>query len=127
MTREEQQLRQVDRERRWWQVDGIWLLRTTRTWLPRDLDLLKPVLEKMRTEGPGFMERNIGVAKEVRRSLEDLDALDAELRKAEKAVENSRGLVAKYRQRLHDLCFSAINPNDSAEAESVGMREHPQG
>jgi vacuolar-type H+-ATPase subunit I/STV1 len=50
VAREESQLRQVDRERRWGQEDGIWVLRTTRHWLPRDLEVLKPVFERMRTE-----------------------------------------------------------------------------
>ena len=35
------QLRQLDRECRWGQEDGVWVLRTTRQWLPRDLDVLK--------------------------------------------------------------------------------------
>ena len=34
VAREESQLRQVDREQRWGQEDGIWVLRTTRHWLP---------------------------------------------------------------------------------------------
>jgi len=55
VAREESQLRQLDRERRWGQEDGIWILRTTRHWLPRDLEVLKPVFERMRTEGPDFL------------------------------------------------------------------------
>ena len=51
VAREESQLRQLDRERRWGQEDGVWVLRTTRHWLPRDLEVLKPVFERMRTEG----------------------------------------------------------------------------
>ncbi len=35
VAREESQFRQHDRERRWGQEDGIWVLRTTRHWLPR--------------------------------------------------------------------------------------------
>jgi hypothetical protein len=42
VAREESQLRQVDRESRWSRKDGVWVLRTTRQWLARDLDLLKP-------------------------------------------------------------------------------------
>src|ERR1035438_7412821 len=48
------QLRRLDRECRWGQEDGVWVLRTTRQWLPRDLEVLKPLLERMRTEGPDF-------------------------------------------------------------------------
>src|SRR5580698_1158272 len=51
VAREESQLRQHDRERRWGQDEGVWILRTTRSWLPRDLEVLKPVFERMRTEG----------------------------------------------------------------------------
>jgi hypothetical protein len=36
------QLRQLDRECRWGQEDGVWVLRTTRNSLPRDLDVLRP-------------------------------------------------------------------------------------
>ncbi len=46
VTREESQLRQVDREARWRRTDGIWLLRTTRQWIVRDLDLLQPHLRE---------------------------------------------------------------------------------
>ena len=41
VARNENQLRQVDRETRWSRKDGVWLLRTTRQWLPRDLDVLQ--------------------------------------------------------------------------------------
>src|ERR1700756_2262905 len=36
---DETQLRQIDRDLRWSRTDGVWLLRTTRSWLPRDLDV----------------------------------------------------------------------------------------
>src|SRR5208283_4775311 len=58
VARDESQLRQVDREMRWGQEDGVWVLRTTRHWLPRDLEVLKPVFERMRTEGPDFLQKN---------------------------------------------------------------------
>lgn len=48
VARSEDQLRQVDRENRWGRKDGIWVLRSTRQWLPRDLDILKPLFERMR-------------------------------------------------------------------------------
>src|SRR5579863_1914781 len=68
VTRHESQLRHADRQRRWGQQDGVWLLRTVRAWLPRDLDVLRPVFERMRTEGPGFLQRNAALADEVRRT-----------------------------------------------------------
>src|SRR5208283_1053813 len=48
VTREETQLRQLDRECRWGQEDGIWLLRSTRAWLQRDLEVLRPIFERMK-------------------------------------------------------------------------------
>jgi hypothetical protein len=62
ITREESQLRQVDREARWRRTDGIWLLRTTRQWIVRDLDLLRPIFERMRVEGFDLLERNAVLA-----------------------------------------------------------------
>jgi hypothetical protein len=38
-----------------WQEDGVWILRTTRHWLPRDLEVLKPLFDRMRTEGANFL------------------------------------------------------------------------
>jgi len=57
VTREETQLRQIDREDRWGCKDGIWILRTTRQWLPRDLDVLKALFERMRTEGARLLAK----------------------------------------------------------------------
>ena len=55
VARSEDQLRQVDREARWSRKDGVWILRTTRQWLPRDLDVLKPLFERMRIHGSDFL------------------------------------------------------------------------
>ncbi len=65
VAREDSQLRQLYRERRWDQEDGVWILRTTRCWLPRDLEVLKPVFECMRTEEPQFLQKNSALAEEV--------------------------------------------------------------
>ena len=107
VAREESQLRQVDRERRWGQEDGVWLLRTTRLWLPRDLEVLRPVFERMRTEGPDFLQKNSALAEEVRRTFVDLDEVERELSKASKAIDAASGLTAKYRGRLQALCDNA--------------------
>ena len=40
-------------------------------WLPRDLEVLRPVFERMRTEGPDFLHNNAALADEVRRTLAD--------------------------------------------------------
>ena len=58
VTREECQLRQIDKEDRWGCKDGIWILRTTRQWLPRDLDVMKPLFERMRIEGHDFLQKH---------------------------------------------------------------------
>ena len=102
--KDETQLRQADRDCRWSQEDGIWVLRTTRSWLRRDLDVLRPFLERMRVEGADFLQKNSAMAEEVRRTLVDLDEVDKELKKAAKAIDAATGLTTKYRVRLHALC-----------------------
>jgi hypothetical protein len=107
VAREESQLRQLDRDQRWGQQDGVWVLRTTRHWLPRDLEVLKPVFERMRTEGANFLQRNSALAEEVRRTFVDLDEVEKELKKATKAIDTVSDLTAKYRGRLRVLCDTA--------------------
>ncbi len=108
VARSEDQLRQVDRETRWSRKDGVWILRTTRQWLPRDLDVLKPLFERMRLQGADFLEKNAAIADEVRRTFADLDRIESELKKATKAISSASGLVAKYRGRLQELCETAV-------------------
>jgi hypothetical protein len=110
VARDETQLRRLDRERRWGQEDGVWILRTTRHWLPRDLEVLKPVFERMRTEGPNFLQRNSALAEEVRRTFVDLDEVEKELRKAAKAIEAASGLTVKHKARVQELCDNAMQP-----------------
>ena len=107
VAREESQLRQHDRERRWGQEDGVWILRTTRVWLPRDLEVLKPVFDRMRTEGADFLQKNSALAEEIRRTFVDFDEIEKELKKAAKAVDTASGLTVKYRGRLQALCDAA--------------------
>jgi hypothetical protein len=110
VAREESQLRQLDRERRWGQEDGVWILRTTRHWLPRDLEVLKPVFERMRTEGGNFLQKNSALAEEVRRTFIDLDEIEKELKKAAKAIEVASGMTVKHRARVQALCDNAAQP-----------------
>jgi len=107
VTREESQLRHVDRQCRWAQEDGIWLLRSTRAWLPRDLEVLRPVFERMRAEGSDFLQRNAALAAEVQRTFVDIDEIEAQLSKAGTAIEKAQALTAKYRSRLTGLCDNA--------------------
>ena len=109
---EESQLRQVDKETRWGRKDGVWILRTTRQWFPRDLNLLKPLLEKMRVQGSDFLDKNAALGEEVRRTFANLDRIEGELKKASKAIISASGLVTKYRGRLQELC-------DNATAEKI--------
>jgi hypothetical protein len=106
VTREESQLRHADRQCRWGQEDGVWLLRSTRAWLPRDLEVLRPVFERMRVEGSDFLQRNAALAIEVRRTLADIDEIEGQLKKAGTAIEKAQALTAKYRARLTGLCDS---------------------
>jgi hypothetical protein len=107
ITRDECQLRHADRQRRWAQEDGVWVLRSTRAWLPRDLEVLRPVFERMRTEGPDFLQKNAALADEVRRTLADIDEIEGHLKKAEAAIGRAQALTAIYRARLTGLCGSA--------------------
>jgi hypothetical protein len=120
VAREESQLRQVDRERRWGQEGGVWVLRTTRSWLPRDLEVLRPVFERMRTEGPDFLQKNSALAEEVRRTFVDLDEVERELSKASKAIAAASGLTTKYRGRLQALC-------DNATARRIAPKPQQDG
>jgi hypothetical protein len=122
LTRCEDQLRQQDKELRWGCKDGIWVLRTTRLWLPRDLDVLKPLFERMRTEGPDFLQKNVALAEEIRRTLVDLDEIEKELKKATKAIGSATGLVANYRGRLKTLCDTAEAPRIPPRSESATNR-----
>lgn len=75
MTREESQLRHVDRQWGWEQEDGFWPLCSTRAWLPRDLELMRPVFERMRAEGPAsnYVQANVPSGAERQRLLENVE------------------------------------------------------
>jgi len=125
VTRDEGQLRQLDRELRWTQREGVWVLRTTRQWLRRDLEVLRPVVERMHIEGSGFLNKNVALAAEVRRSLADLDAIENELKKASKAILSVSALVVKFRARIQALCDQASTPNapPTPEPAQCGRKE----
>lgn len=126
VTKQEGQLRQVDREIRWGCKDGVWILRTTRAWLPRDLEVMRPVMERMRTDGPDFLQKNAALAEEVRRTFADIDGIEKELGRASKAIQGVSALVATYRERLRVLCESASvpsKPSQSATASSGDAQE----
>jgi hypothetical protein len=117
VARDEEQLRQVDRETRWSRKDGIWILRTTRQWLPRDLDVLKPLFERMRLQGSDFLGENAALAEEVRCTFADLDRVESELKKAAKAIGSASGLVAKYRNRMQELCDNTGGGAETAKCQ----------
>jgi len=120
VAREESQLRQHDRERRWGQEDGVSILRTTRQWLPRDLEVLRPVFERMRIEGADFLQKNSALAEEVRRTFVDLDEVEKELKRAAKAIDTVSDLTAKYRGRLQALCDTAASAKVAPTSERDG-------
>ncbi len=117
VAREESQLRQIDRESRWSRKDGVWLLRTTRQWIVRDLDLLKPIFERMRVQGFDLLDRNAVLAEELRRTFPEIDRIEKELGKAAKAIQSISALVVRYRERLRDLCNAAANANKEPSSE----------
>jgi hypothetical protein len=120
VAREESQLRQVDRDSRWSRKDGIWLLRTSRLWIARDLDLLKPIFERMRVHGFDLLERNTVLAEELRRTFPEIDRIEKELGKASKAIQSVSALVVRYRDRLRDLCETAIRAKKEPTPERDG-------
>jgi phage host-nuclease inhibitor protein Gam len=123
VARDESQLRQHDRERRWGREESVWILRTTRQWLPRDLEVLKPVLERMRTEGADFLQKNSALGEEVQRTFVDLDEVEKELKRAAKAIESVSDLTAKYRGRLQALCDSAASAKVTPKSERKGVTQ----
>jgi hypothetical protein len=124
VTRDESQLRQIDRDLRWTQRERVWVLRTTRQWLPRDLEILRPLFERMHVEGSGFLNKNVALASEVRRSLGDLDGIENELKKAAKTIQSVSALVGKYRERIQALCDQASAPKMPPKPDvAVGERK----
>jgi hypothetical protein len=119
VAREESQLRQLDRECRWGQKDSVWILRTTRSWLPRDIDILRPLFERMREEGADFLQKNAAIGDEVRRTLVDLDEIGKELGKAAKAIESATGLTAKHKVRVQGLYDNALALRKAPKQEAA--------
>jgi predicted nuclease with TOPRIM domain len=120
VARDETQLRQIDRESRWSRKDGVWVLRTTRQWIVRDLDLLKPIFERMRAQGFDLLERNAVLADELRRTFPEIDRIEKELGKAAKAIQSVSVLVVRYRERLRDLCDTAASAKIAPASELDG-------
>ena len=127
VAREESQLRQVDRESRWSRKDGVWLLRTTRLWLPRDLDVLRPIFERMRVQGFDLLERNAILAEELRRTFPEIDRIEKELAKAVKSIQSVSALVVRYRERLRELCDSTTSAKITPEPERDGGSRETAG
>jgi hypothetical protein len=125
VVREESQLRQADRAARWTRKDGIWLLRTTRQWIVGDLDLLKPIFERMRVQGFDLLERNAVLAEELRRSFPEIDRIEKELGKAAKAIQSVSVLVVRYRERLLELCDSAVSRKALPTTVILASAERP--
>lgn len=107
VVRDEAQLRTHDKEQRWASTDSVWILRTTRQWIHRDLDILKPLFETMRIEGPDFLTKNSQLAEEIRRTFVDIDEMEKHLKKAAIAIESAQELASAYKIRLQQLCDSA--------------------
>jgi hypothetical protein len=121
VARDETQLRQIDRESRWSRRDGgIWLLRTTRQWIVRDLDLLKPIFERMREQGFDLLEKNAVLANELRRTFPEIDRIEKELVKAAKAIQSVSAMVVRYKERLRELCESSACRGLAIAAEPEG-------
>jgi hypothetical protein len=90
-------------------TSGDALICSTRQWIARDLDLLKPIFERMRVQGFDLLEKNAVLAGELRRSFPELDRIEREVGKAAKAIQSVSALVVRYKERLRDLCETAIS------------------
>ena len=76
----------------------------------------------MRTQGSDFLEKNAALGEEIRRTFADLDRVESELKKAARAITSASGLVAKYRERLQELCESAVGRKMPAGSELSAAR-----
>jgi hypothetical protein len=123
VAREESQLRQVDRDLRWSRKDGVWLLRTTRQWIVRDLDLLKPIFERMRVQGFDLLDRNAVLAEELRRTFPEIDRIERELGRAAKAIQSVAVLVVRYRERLGEVCDAVSAKIAPTTEQDVSVRK----
>ena len=70
--------------------------------------MLKPLFERMRTDGPEFLQKSSALAEEIRRTFVDIDEIDNQLKRAERAVESASGMVSKHKLRLVGLCDGAV-------------------
>jgi hypothetical protein len=84
------------------------------------LEVLKPVFERMRTEGANFLQKNSALAEEVRRTFVDLDEVEKHLKKATQAIDSVAGLTTKYRARLQALCDNAASEKIAPKSERNG-------
>ena len=94
---------------------------------PRDLDLLKPIFERMRVQGFDLLEKNPVLADELRRTFPEIDRIERELGKAAKAIQSVSALVVRYRERLRELCDTAANEKIAPKPELDGSIRQKAG
>jgi len=71
----------------------------------------------MGRDGSDFLNKNVALAEEVRRSLIDLDEVEKELKKATKAIALASERVIKYRSSVQGLC------HDTGETRMPPVRD----
>jgi hypothetical protein len=69
----------------------------------------------MRTEGADFLQKNVTLTEEVRRTFADIDRIEKELGRASKAIQSASELVIKIPGRLQELCDNAAGTKDGPE------------
>lgn len=118
---DESALRPKDKAARFELVGGITLLRTTRDWFLRDLDLLKPLMRRQAEEGPEFMQRNAAVATEVRSHLKTLDLIEKHVRLARENAEKAEKELKGFHGTMDSVCRKAggATPPERTEDESL--------
>lgn len=118
VVRDELAMRQKDKDARFALVKGVTVLRTTREWFQRDLDMLKPLMRRQAEEGPDFMKRNLAVASEVRSHLKSIDKVERFMRLARENAERAEKELRTYRDTIEDVCRNA-----GARSTSTGDEE----
>lgn len=104
---DESALRPKDKDARFAFVGGVTVLRTTRNWFQRDLDLLRPLMKRQAEEGPDFMKRNLAVAVEVRSHMKAIDNMEKFMRLARENAEKAESALKNYRTTIEEVCRNA--------------------
>ncbi len=89
---------------RWSKEQDVWVLKTTRAWLRRDLEVLRPMIERLAC-GDAALDED--VAAEVAATLRDLDTVSKHVEKATGALVDIQKLCTDHVERLRKIVEKA--------------------